>query len=113
MCNTIIDSECALHAIVAARDFIVGTTAQKQVRVKIKAIISNNEFVSSLTKCLAILSPIDLLIMKYQSDSVPVSEFLPDFNSLPAASTSLKRDGGLISNSELIMVVYPQDHSQF
>ena len=31
MCKTIIDSERALHAIVTARDFIVGTTAQKQV----------------------------------------------------------------------------------
>ena len=31
MCNTILDSERALHTIVTARDFIVGTTAQKQV----------------------------------------------------------------------------------
>ena len=65
MCKTILYSERALHVIVTARDFIVGTTAQKQVRVNIKAIISNNEFVSSLTKCLAILSPIKLLIVEY------------------------------------------------
>ena len=73
--------------------------------MKINAIISNNEFVSSLKKCLAILSPIDLLIVKYQSDRVPVSEFLPDFNDLPAAFTSLQRDGGLISDRELSYII--------
>ena len=105
MCKTILYYERAIHAIVTARDFIVGTTAQKQVGVKIKAIISNNKFVSSLTKCLVILSPIDLLIVKYQFNSVPVSEVLPNFNALSAAFTSLQRDGGLISNSELLYII--------
>ena len=73
--------------------------------MNIKAIISNNEFVSSLTKCLVILSPIDLLNVNYQSDSVPVSEVLPDFNALPAAFTSLQRDDGLISDSELSYII--------
>ena len=43
--------------------------------------------------------------MKYQPDSVPVSEVLLDFNDLPAAFTLLQCDGGLISDSKLSYII--------
>jgi hypothetical protein len=83
MCQTILDSERLLYTIVTARDFVVGNWTQKAEREKVKALIINEHFVTSLEKALAILAPIDKLIVKYQSENVPVSEVLPDFHDLP------------------------------
>ncbi|KAI2498263.1 transposase [Fragilaria crotonensis] len=92
-CETLLMSERVLHAIVTARDFIKGTAAQKVERIRIKGIITSDNFVAQLEKSLAILTPIDALIVKYQSDSVPVSEVWPDFNALPDQFSKLHFDG--------------------
>jgi len=83
MCQTLLESERHLHVIVTARDFVQGTSSQKSKRSKIKEIVTNDAFVNNLRKALAILAPIDILIVKYQSDKVPISEVMPDFHNLP------------------------------
>ena len=84
MCATLLASERHLFAIVTARDFAAkGSSAQKAERKRVKEVVSDDNFVENLKKALKILVPIDRLIVKYQSDKVPVSEVLPDFHSLP------------------------------
>ncbi len=83
MCQTLLESEQHLHVIVIARDFAQGTSAQKNERSKIKEIMTDDAFVKNLRKILAILAPIDALIVEYQSNKVPISEVMPDFHNLP------------------------------
>ena len=72
MVTSLLGSECHLHALMSARDFVQGTATQKAERTKLRETISNVEFVDNLIKSLAILRPIDRLIVKYQSDKVPI-----------------------------------------
>ena len=85
MCSTLLESERHLYSLVTERDFVKGTISQKAECSKVKDIVSNNRFVDMLKKALRILSPIDRLIVKYQCDKVPISDVLPDFDSLPSA----------------------------
>jgi hypothetical protein len=82
MCQTLLESEQHLHVIVTVRDFVQGTSAQKSERSKIKKIVTNDAFVNNLHKALTILAPIDILIVKYQSDKVPISKVMLDFHNL-------------------------------
>jgi hypothetical protein len=82
MCQTLLELERHLHVIVTAHDFVQGTYAQKNERSKIKEIVTDDAFVNNLRKALAILAPIDALIIKYQSDKVPISEVMFDFHNV-------------------------------
>ncbi len=83
MCQTLLESERHLHVIITACDFVQGTSTQKSERSKIKEIVTDDAFVNNLRKALAILAPIDVLIVKYQSNKVPISEVMPNFHNLP------------------------------
>jgi Protein of unknown function (DUF 659)/hAT family C-terminal dimerisation region len=99
MCSTLLDSESHLHAMVSAREFIKGTATQKAERMQLKDIITDNQFVTKLKKALAILVPLDRLIVKYQSDKVPISAVLPDFYALPKEFEKIY-DAGSITQGE-------------
>jgi hypothetical protein len=81
----VLKSEHILHSIVTHRDFLstVNAIVHKAERERNKGIIDNLKFRDLLIKSLEILKPIDALIVKYQSDAVPVSDVLPDFHQLP------------------------------
>jgi len=81
--RTILDSERIIYAIVSERDFVSGTKKQKTERLRLKNIVVADNFVSALNKALMILQEIDKLIVKFQSDGVPVSEVVTSFNELP------------------------------
>ena len=82
MCQSLLDLELHLHTISSARDFIKGTAVQQAECQKVKEVITSDPFVVKLKGALMILVPLDRLIAKYQSDKVPISEVMPDFNAL-------------------------------
>ncbi len=52
-------------------------------------MVTDEHFINNLKKMLAILHPMDGLIVKYQSNEVPISEVMPDFHALPNEFTKL------------------------
>jgi hypothetical protein len=64
------------------------TAARKVERERIKDIITDVEFENKLIKSVHILAPIDQLIVKYESDSVALSEVHPDLHLLPMRFSS-------------------------
>jgi hypothetical protein len=87
--KTILDSERLIYSITTERDFIAGTVKQKAVRQHLRDIVTKDNFICLLEKALKILEPINALIVKFQSDSVPVSEVVTAFNNIPNEFQSL------------------------
>ena len=82
MFTALLDSERLLHALVLACDFVHGMAAQKAECTKLPATITDDNFFNNLRKALTILSPVDCLIVKYQSDKVLILDVMPDFHRL-------------------------------
>ena len=83
MCQTLLGSKCHLHTFVTTREFVKCLSTQKGECKRVKEAFSNNKFVKDLKTAFQILIPLDRLIVKYQSDKVPVSETMPDILALP------------------------------
>jgi hypothetical protein len=113
MCQTLLESERHLHVIVTARDFVQSTSAEKSERSKIKEIVTDDAFVNNLCKALTILASIDVLIVKYQSDKVPISEVMPNFHNLPEEYKKVM-SSNIITHQEFeYLVVLAQRRFQF
>jgi hypothetical protein len=82
------------------RDFVSGPSRQKTERQRVKDIVVNDSFVPLLRKSIAMLSPIDALIVKYQSDSVPISEVLVDFRFTLLTSFESLKSSDIITEDE-------------
>jgi len=113
MSQTLLESERHLHVIVTARDFVQGTSAQKSKKSKVKEIVMDDAFVNNLRKALAILTPIDALIVKYQSDKVPISEVMPDFHNLPKEYKKVMSSNIITRQEFEYLVVLTQRRFQF
>ncbi|KAH6576375.1 hypothetical protein BASA81_017429 [Batrachochytrium salamandrivorans] len=111
MCQRLLNSKSHLHTISSARDFIKGTAAQQAERQKVKDIIADNQFVAKLKKALAIMVPLNRLIVKYQSDKVFISEVMPDFHALPKEFKTLL-DFKIITQNEF-EYLSSVSHAQF
>lgn len=72
--ESVFKSESVLHNIVSARDFIQETAKQKESRKYVLDIVTSFDFVSNLTKSIAILNPIDATIVAFQSDIASLSK---------------------------------------
>jgi len=71
------------------------------VRTNVKQTIEHAQFIIKLNKAIAILKPLDRLIVKYQEDKVPISEVIPDFEALPPEFRKL-RATNIINEEELM-----------
>lgn len=65
MAKTLLQSEQHLHAIVTACDFVQGTATQKEQGKAVHDMVTDQHFIDNLKKTLAILRPVDGLIVKY------------------------------------------------
>jgi hypothetical protein len=97
-CESLLGSEHLLLMLVGTRDFVTGKVpAQRAARMKVRSIVTGNfffgfffhplldpQFVPNLKKAVAILEPVDHLIKKYQTDSIPLSVVVKDFLELPS-----------------------------
>jgi hypothetical protein len=92
---------------------VQGTSAQKSERSNIKEILTDDTFVNNLRKALAILAPIDALIVKYQSDKVPISEVMPDFHNLPEEYKKVMSNNIITRQEFEYLIVLAQRHFQF
>ena len=80
MCACLLDYEAPIYAIESGREFFQGSlVAQILERQRVKELVMDSRFLPMSNKVLEILKPIDTLIVKYQSYSVPISKVLPDF----------------------------------
>ena len=104
MCQSLLDSESHLHTISSTRDFIKGTSVQQGERQNVKDVNTSNQFIVQLKQVLMILDPLDRLIVKYQSDKVPISEVMPDIHALPNEFKMLL-DSHIITQSEFEYLV--------
>ncbi len=75
--------------------------------------MTNNAFVNNLRKAFAILAPINALIIKYQSDKVPISEVMPDFHNLPKEYKKVMSNKIITRQEFEYLVVLAQGRFQF
>lgn len=71
-----------LKTMVETPEFVAGTKKQKEKRAFIRDIILDKDFLNHVNLAIAMCNPIDKLIKKYQSDTVPLSEIYQDFVNL-------------------------------
>lgn len=60
MCKKVLAPERQLHGIVSVRDLVAGTAAHKSEQEKVKAFITENEFLVNNEKVLTILDAIEI-----------------------------------------------------
>jgi hypothetical protein len=92
---------------------VQGTSAQKSEKSKVKEIVTDDAFVNNLHKALAILTPVDALIVKYQSDKVPISEVMPNFHNLPEEYKKVMSNNIITRQEFEYLVVLAQRRFQF
>jgi hypothetical protein len=95
MFKSILVSVRLLRMLVMDDDFFAVPLAQKAKRLQLCQLIIDTNFISKLRKAIAILRPIDALIVKYQDDKVPISAVRKDFLELPSRFQVLQTAGAI------------------
>ncbi len=75
--------------------------------------MTNDTFVNNLCKALTIFTSIDALIVKYQSDKVPISEVMPNFHNLPEEYKKVMFNNIMTRQEFEYLVVLAQRRFQF
>ena len=81
--DKIIKSEGLIRLIVTGGDFKNVPKAERPKRDAIFNIVTRDYWLEQLRKCFSILDPINKYLVKFQKDSVPLSEVYECFESLP------------------------------
>jgi hypothetical protein len=81
-----------------------GHSVQQVECQKVKDVITSNQFIVKLKEALVRLVPLDRLVVKDQSDKVPISKVMPDFHTLPKEFKMLL-DSHIIIQSEFEYLV--------
>lgn len=110
-CESVLGAEHVLRAIVTSDEFLqVKKKSQKKTRTQTKRFFLEGQplkfpfsfylgtLIPNLKKIVAILKPIDELIVKFQSDSISLSEVFPELHDLTLYYTSLVTQGTLNRN---------------
>lgn len=98
-CESVLGAEHVLRAIVTSDEFLqVKKKSQKKTRTQTKRFFLEGTLIPNLKKIVAILKPIDELIVKFQSDSISLSEVFPELHDLTLYYTSLVTQGTLNRN---------------
>jgi hypothetical protein len=72
------------------RNFVHGTSKQKDAQTRIREIVTSESFIAYLKKCLLILEPIDEMITMFQSDSAALSDVFMRFDLLDPTFVALE-----------------------
>jgi hypothetical protein len=81
--KSVLESEAVLRGIFTNPSFLnVSDKKKREKRQKLHDIVVDKQFQPMLKTALKILEPIDLLITKYQSDKIPISDVYNDFELL-------------------------------
>jgi hypothetical protein len=113
MAKTLLQSKQHLHAIVTARDFVQGTDAQKEQRKAVRDTVTYHHSINNLKKTLAILHPVDGLIVKFQSDTVSIWEGMPNFHVLPNEFAKLHNTNVITKQEAEYLVMLAKKRFQF
>lgn len=109
-CESLLESEALLLQLVSSRDFAKGKSRSQNIqRTKVRNIIADAKFVPNLRKVVLILQPIDSLITKYQSDTVPLSDIFRDFKELVVKY----EEAGLTRNEKDFILENVQSRARF
>jgi hypothetical protein len=95
------------------RNFVQGTATQKEQRKAVHDTVTDQHFIDNLKKKLAILHPIDGLIVKYQSDKIPISEVMLDFHALPNEFAKLHSTNVITKQEVEYLVMFAKKRFQF
>ncbi|HEY9300046.1 MAG TPA: DUF domain-containing protein, partial [Phormidium sp.] len=79
---SLLQSATILQNYVKSPDFVSGTKLQKEKKEQVKNFILEDDFVDMLQHSIEMIKPIDELLVKFQSDLVPVSEVYENFINL-------------------------------
>ena len=92
MVKTLLTSERHRYALISGRNFSQGTASKKYQRAEVHTSVTYERFIQNSENIVAVLRPIDLLIVKHQSEKTPISEVLPDFLNLQTEFKSFSND---------------------
>lgn len=100
MLQSVRRNEGALHKTVSERDFITrGHGAEQEtLRREVRRIVQADSWVETIDICIKLLNLFSKYLIKFQSDSVPLSEVYEMFNILPKELENFWQPFGAVLN---------------
>jgi hAT family C-terminal dimerisation region len=107
-----LESKTVLNYVVHDPCFLE-SSAQQEACLTVKNTVISPSFVPLLTKSIAILQPIDCLIVKYQKDGVPILEVFDDLLKMRCKYNELKLRNTITANKNDYIMKLIDERSKF